>query len=95
MTGKVAALIDRLDALEREVAAVRGGLRSLVEADFDEMVDADTLAPRLKVSTKTLYDLAGQGAIPSHKIGSAVRFVPREVYAESKRGAQCGTEECG
>lgn len=88
MTGKVAALIERLDALEREVAAVRGVLRSLVEADFDEMVDADTLAPRLKVSTKTLYDLAGQGTIPSHKIGNAVRFVPREVFAASERRAR-------
>ena len=85
MTGKVAALIDRLDALEREVAAVRGGLRSLVEADFDEMVDADTLAPRLKVSTKTLYDLAGKGVIPSHKIGNAVRYSPREVFEATKR----------
>jgi hypothetical protein len=84
LTGKEAALNDRLDALEREVAASGRAPARFVEANFFDEMSTPTPGPRRKVSRNAQH-LAVRGD-PVHKIG--VRPVrPREVYAESNGGA--------
>lgn len=43
-------------------------------ADQDEVFDIDQLSRYLRVPKSTLYKLAGEGKIPSHKVGRHWRF---------------------
>jgi excisionase family DNA binding protein len=46
----------------------------MVVPDQDEIFDIDQLASYLKVPKSTLYKLAAEGKIPSHKVGRHWRF---------------------
>jgi excisionase family DNA binding protein len=48
-------------------------------AKHGKALNADELADILNVSPITIYKHAKKGTIPSFRIGSAVRFSPREV----------------
>ena len=48
-------------------------------AKYGRALNADELAAVLNVSPITIYKQAKKGLIPSFRIGSAVRFSPREV----------------
>lgn len=51
------------------------------EALLEPLLDAGDVAAAFKVSKRTIYELAAAGAIPSVRIGRAVRFRVRDVRA--------------
>lgn len=71
---------------EKEGAALKRGeveyvakFSSAIQAPDQEYLTAEEVAHRSGVHTKTIYLMARKGALPSRRIGNAVRFIWSEV----------------
>lgn len=51
----------------------------------DEMLTADDVAKRLKITAKQVYALAKTGEMPSFKVGRYVRFCWSDIVAGLKK----------
>lgn len=87
MTERVTEIVTLIDTAQAAIDQARGMIRTLTEIELEELVDSETMAKKLNIPERTLYTISREDPdrIPSHKIGSAVRFSPREVFEATKR----------
>jgi excisionase family DNA binding protein len=73
--------------------SITGFIRQIVESTVKDLIDkagrelltADELASRLKVSVTWVYEQSRKGIIPTHKIGRYSRFDLQEVIESQKK----------
>ena len=64
-----------------KVTVVEGSWPTLRSPDENEVLDTEEAAKLLRVSTKTVLRLAGDGELPGRKVGRAWRFRRGDVLA--------------
>lgn len=87
MTARVTEIVSLIDMAQSAIDQARGMIRTLTEIELEELVDSATMAKMLGIQERTLYTISREDPdrIPSHKIGNAVRYSPREVFEATKR----------
>ena len=90
MTTRVTEIVSLIDMAQSAIDQARGMIRTLTEIELEELVDSETMAKMLGIPERTLYTISREDPerIPSHKVGAAVRFSPREVFEATRRKAQ-------
>lgn len=63
------------------MVAGAGKWRTLTADNADDIFDSEEAAPLLRISSKTILRLAGDGRLPGRKVGRAWRFRRGDVLA--------------